>query len=98
VAKPLLSVEQAADLLGEARSTLYRAIGSGTFPLPIYRIGSRMKIPRRAVERLVEAGPADKVAGDRPYWDDADGYVGLPLKRVSKCNAARRSSSGMASV
>jgi excisionase family DNA binding protein len=51
--RPLLSVEETANLLGESRSTIYRAIETGTFPLPVYRIGARMKIPRRAIERLI---------------------------------------------
>jgi excisionase family DNA binding protein len=41
-------------LLGETRSTLYRALKAGTFPLPFFRIGSRIRIPRRTVERLIE--------------------------------------------
>lgn len=52
--KPLLSVEEAAILLGETRSTLYRALKAGTLPLPVFRIGSRIRIPRRAVERLID--------------------------------------------
>jgi excisionase family DNA binding protein len=52
--RPLLSVEEVAILLGETRSTLYRAVRAGTLPLPIFRIGSRIRIPRRAVERLIE--------------------------------------------
>jgi excisionase family DNA binding protein len=52
--KPLLSVEETAILLGENRSTLYRAVNAGTLPLPMFRIGSRIRIPRRAVERLIE--------------------------------------------
>jgi excisionase family DNA binding protein len=55
--KPLLSVEEAAVLLGETRSTLYRAIKAGTFPLPIFRIGQRIRIPRRSVERLLAGLP-----------------------------------------
>jgi len=35
--KPLLSVEEAAVLMGETRSTLYRALKAGTFPLPVFR-------------------------------------------------------------
>jgi excisionase family DNA binding protein len=50
--KPLLSVEETAILLGETRSTLYRAVKAGTLPLPVLRIGSRIRIPRIAVERL----------------------------------------------
>ncbi len=33
--RPLLSVEETAVLLGETRSTLYRALKAGTFPLPV---------------------------------------------------------------
>lgn len=55
--KPLLSVEEAALLLGETRSTLYRAIKAGDFPLPIFRIGQRIRIPRRSVERLLAGLP-----------------------------------------
>jgi excisionase family DNA binding protein len=55
--KPLLSVEETAILLGETRSTLYRAVKAGTLPLPMFRIGSRIRIPRSAVERLI-AGEA----------------------------------------
>lgn len=52
--KPLLSIDETAMLLGETRSTLYRALKAGTLPLPVFRIGSRIRIPRRAVERLIE--------------------------------------------
>jgi excisionase family DNA binding protein len=52
--RPLLSVEETAMLLGETRSTLYRALKAGTFPLPVFRIGGRIRIQRRAVERLIE--------------------------------------------
>jgi len=55
--KPLLSVEEAAVRLGETRSTLYRSIKAGTFPLPIFRIGQRIRIPRRSVERLLAGLP-----------------------------------------
>ena len=51
--KPLLSIEEAAILLGETRSTLYRAVKQPDFPLPVHRIGKRLRIPRRAVERLL---------------------------------------------
>ena len=55
--KPLLSVEEATVLLGETRSTLYRAIKAGNFPLPIFKIGQRIRIPRRSVERLLAGLP-----------------------------------------
>jgi excisionase family DNA binding protein len=43
--KPLLSVEETAILLGETRSTVYRAVKAGTLPLPMFLIGSRIRIP-----------------------------------------------------
>ncbi|HET9090829.1 MAG TPA: helix-turn-helix domain-containing protein [Acidimicrobiales bacterium] len=58
--KPLLSIEEAAILLGETRSTLYRAVKQPDFPLPVHRIGKRLRIPRRAVERLIDGLPAQR--------------------------------------
>jgi len=54
--------EEAALLLGEARSTVYRAVKAGTFPLLAVRIGERLRIPRSAVDRLI--------AGDVPARDE----------------------------
>ncbi len=51
---PLLSVAEAADLLGHSRSSLYRSIHKGDLPLPLLRISGRWRIPRRAVERLLD--------------------------------------------
>ncbi len=53
-APPLLSVEEAAVLLGMSRDTLYRSIQRGDFPLPYFRINGRIRIPRRAVMRMIE--------------------------------------------
>jgi excisionase family DNA binding protein len=55
--KPLLSVEEAAEMLGQSRSSLYRAIKKGSVPLPVYKIGGRYRIPRAAVERLLNGEP-----------------------------------------
>jgi excisionase family DNA binding protein len=72
--KPLLSVEETAILLGETRSTLYRAAKAGTLPFPVFRIGSRIRIPRSAVERLI-AGmtPGQSASSTRPTQLHADG-------------------------
>jgi excisionase family DNA binding protein len=51
--RPFVSVEEAALLLGEARSTVYRSVKAGTFPLPVVRIGARIRIPRIAIARLI---------------------------------------------
>ncbi len=52
--KPLLSVEETAVLLGENRSSVYRSIERGDFPLPVFKLNGRLRISRRAVERLME--------------------------------------------
>jgi excisionase family DNA binding protein len=52
--KPLLSVEETAILLGQSRSSIYRAIDKGDLPLPVVKISGRWRVPRRAVERLLE--------------------------------------------
>jgi excisionase family DNA binding protein len=83
VAKPLLSIEATANLLGGSRSTLYRAISSGRFPLPVYAIGGRMRIPRRAVERLIEAVPTADTDDDDYRWEEGDTYVWDPAKKRS---------------
>ncbi len=52
--KPLISVEDAAALLGVSRSSLYRAIQRGDIPVAVIQINGRYCIPRRSVERLID--------------------------------------------
>jgi excisionase family DNA binding protein len=56
--KALLSVDEAAEMLGQSRSSLYRAIHAGDTPFPVYKIGT-FRIPALAIERLLngEAPP-----------------------------------------
>lgn len=56
--KPLLSIEEAAEMLGIHRCTLYRSIERGDFPLPLFQINARWRVPRKAVEALIEGLPA----------------------------------------
>ncbi len=52
--RPLLSVNEAAILLGQSRSALYRSIHAGDVPFRVVRMAGRYRIPRRAVERFLE--------------------------------------------
>src|SRR5437016_301674 len=63
--KPLLSVGEAAALLDLDRSTAYRAIRRNTFPVPVHTIAGRLRIPRRAVERLLDGGVPEDPAISR---------------------------------
>ena len=57
--KLVLTVEQAAEILGISRPTAYLAIRTGE--IPHIRIGRRILIPRAALERkLAEAGVGSK--------------------------------------
>lgn len=74
--KPLLSVDEVAIQLGESRSTIYRSLKRGDLPLPVYTINGRLRIPRRAVERLLEGIDPTREADNRravvcPNCEDA---------------------------
>lgn len=51
--RPLLSVEDTGILLGQSRSSIYRAIERGDLPVPVFTINGRLRIARRSVERLL---------------------------------------------
>lgn len=52
----LLTVGQAAQLLGVGRSTLYDGIRSGESNVPVLRIGKQWRVPLAAVERILGGG------------------------------------------
>ena len=104
--RPLLTVSQTAVLLGCDRSTLYKAIGTDRFPLPVVRLNRRILIPRVAVERLL-----DNRDGYRAPEESAAVGIYCPTcgtatprssvvasKTRATCSAARRSSVGIPSV
>lgn len=44
----------AAIMLGVMRSTAYKAIAEGTFPVPVIRVGGRWRVSREALRRLLD--------------------------------------------
>jgi predicted DNA-binding transcriptional regulator AlpA len=58
--RPVLPVAEAFNLLGIDRTTGYRAIRNGTFPLPIIKVGRLLRVPTVAVCRLLTTGSADR--------------------------------------
>ncbi len=110
-AKSLLSVDEASILLGITRSTAYRAISTGTFPVPIIRLGGRFRVSKAALLRLINDGEIRRPdAMNAPQLDldtcpNCGGSASLmasvslePQRRLPMCSAARRSSSGTESV
>lgn len=55
----VLSVTEAAGLLGISRGLAYELVARGE--LPSLRLGRRIVVPRRALEALLELGEADPV-------------------------------------
>ena len=53
-----LSVREAASLLGLSRSSAYRAVKSGA--LPIMRLGGRLLVLRRPLERMLDGKVEDR--------------------------------------
>ncbi|MDA8027026.1 MAG: helix-turn-helix domain-containing protein [Actinomycetota bacterium] len=47
--KYLLSIDEAAMILGITRATAYRAINNNTFPVAVVKIGGRMKVVKQAL-------------------------------------------------
>jgi len=52
--KLTLSVEEAAKLLGIGRNLCYDRVKTGE--IPVIKIGRRLLVPRRALEKLLEQG------------------------------------------
>ena len=104
--KPLLTVSQAAVLLGSDRSTLYKAIADDRFPLPVVRLNRQILIPRVAVERLLgglfDQEAAVGTSSASSCCPSCGASVEPPSSSLSRtrptCSAARRSSSAMPSV
>lgn len=60
--RAVVSADEAFAALGIDRTTGYRAIRDGTFPLPVIRVGRQIKIPTIALRRLLLLDDSAKVA------------------------------------
>ena len=60
--RPVVTAEEAFVELGIDRSTGYKSIRDGTFPLPIIRVGRLIRVPTAALRRLLQLEPADSTA------------------------------------
>lgn len=56
--QPPYSVAEAAERLGVSRSTAYELIARDDFPVPVIRIGRQIRVPRQALDRLLNTGHA----------------------------------------
>ncbi len=51
-----VSVEEAAVILGIGRGLAYESCRRGEFPVPVIRVGTRYRISRLALEKLLAEG------------------------------------------
>jgi predicted DNA-binding transcriptional regulator AlpA len=52
--RPVLTAEEAFAELGIDRSTGYKAIREGTFPVPVIRIGRVIRVPTESLRRVLQ--------------------------------------------
>ena len=63
--RPVLTAEEAFAELGIDRSTGYKAIRDGTFPVPVLRIGRLIRVPTQPLRRLLQLDATEDDAADR---------------------------------
>jgi hypothetical protein len=56
--RPVVSAEEAFRELGIDRTTGYRAIREGSFPVEVIRIGRTIRVPTISLRRLLSGGDA----------------------------------------
>jgi predicted DNA-binding transcriptional regulator AlpA len=64
--QPVMTAEEAFAELGIDRSTGYKAIRDGTFPVPVLRIGRLIRVPTSALRRLLQLDPDPDIHPDPP--------------------------------
>lgn len=60
VVQPCLSADEAFAQLGVDRTTGYRAIRDGTFPVPVIRVGRLIRVPTAALRRVLGLDNGDE--------------------------------------
>jgi excisionase family DNA binding protein len=64
--KMLLTADEAFTLLRVDRTTGYKAIREGRFPLPILRVGRLIRVPTHQMLKLLEADDKPAASEERP--------------------------------
>ncbi len=94
----VVTAEQAFAALGLHRDVGYRMMRSGRFPLPVIRIGRAIRIPRAALEELLERGNDAGYSSGRTAMLDLDfdneQEPARPPAHPSTSGRARRTASG----
>lgn len=65
-----VSVEDAGALLGVSRTTAYRLASSGEFPVPVIRVGKKLRIPTAMLADALGLQPNDVIERVRTLMED----------------------------
>lgn len=61
-----LSIKESAAKLGVSEKHLYRLLARGELPVPVLRIGARIRVPRAALGRYIDSvSDSTHLAGER---------------------------------
>lgn len=94
----VVSADEAFAALGLHRDVGYRAMRAGTFPLPVIRIGRAIRIPRAALDELLELGNDAGYSSGRTAMLDLDfdneQEPARPPAQQPTSGRARRANSG----
>lgn len=82
--KALISIDEAAILIGISRSTAYRAIATDSFPVPIIRVGGRWRVSREALRRLIDGEEPTLAIGNDRSAARNESYVLTPSQPPSE--------------
>lgn len=86
-----LSADEAFNELGIDRTTGYRAIQDGTFPVPVIRVGRLIRVPTAPLRRLLDPSTDGDLYDEEPTTEDVHAQV-IPLvprsESTHECNEA----------
>jgi len=87
-----VTADEAFAELGIDRTTGYRAIKEGTFPIPVIRVGRLIRVPTAALRRLLEADSCDDPAltGLYDHYSTTDASLTPALRLVPRPELAHQ--------
>lgn len=87
-ARACLTAEEAFAELGIDRTTGYRAIREGTFPVPVIRVGRLIRVPTVALLRVLAPGDT-RIDGGYPDDPATDAPANPALRLVARPERAQ---------
>lgn len=87
-ARACITAEEAFAELGIDRTTGYRAIREGTFPVPVIRVGRLIRVPTAALLRVLAPGDP-RISAGYPDNPDTDAPASPMLRLLARPDMAQ---------